>query len=103
MIVHIKTYVRNLDYYVFQITDDEKNVFAAELPVDHLDQTSRNMYNHIRMLIEERDTYHDVSYMYNHIRMLIEERDTYHDVSYMYNHIRMLIEERDTYHDVSFV
>ena len=45
----------------FQITDDATSVFAAELPTDHLDQTSKNMYNHIGMLVKERDTYHDVS------------------------------------------
>ena len=46
-------------YCCFQITDDTKNVFAIDLPLDHLDAPARSMHFHMRMLVQQRDSYYE--------------------------------------------
>ena len=47
-------------YYILQITDDTKNVFAIEIPLDHMDEVSCSMFTHLNMLVQERDGYIEV-------------------------------------------
>ena len=44
----------------FQITDDNKNVFSIEIAPHLMDDLSRKMFNHLQILVEERDGYIEV-------------------------------------------
>ena len=51
----------SMGLHFFQITDESKNVFAIEVAEDQLDDVSKSMYHHLKVLIEERDGYVEVS------------------------------------------
>ena len=56
---YIPPVARNVSVYsvCFQITNESKNVFAVEVGEEEMDEVQRNMYSHLRRLVEERDGY----------------------------------------------